>query len=171
MQKTSQQGQSFLAVFPTDCGFGYTRCYDALRFTEWGLERASGDKNTVCVRKFIRLINLHKPTDIILEDIPREQEHERPRTSKLIIALAQISMSQGCTVHFYSRAQIREAFHTHHAFTKHEIATAIGRIVPELQSAVPPKRKVWESDSLAMPFFSAISLALTHFHFEPDHRA
>ncbi len=164
--KTSQE-RKFLALFPTYCGVGYAVARDADSFSAWGLRKAVGDDaNKIAIRKFVRLLNRHKPTDIILEDIPKDAEHKRSRVAALIISMSQIAMSQGCTVYFYTRAQIRDAFHMHGAFTKHEIAEVIGTIMPELTHAIPPKRRVWETDPPAMSFFCAASLALTHFHFE-----
>ncbi|WP_262692485.1 hypothetical protein [Kordiimonas aestuarii] len=153
-----------LAIYPNGPGFGFALFRNTDAILAWGVKRAAGDKNKVCVRKFIRLLNKSHPTDIVLEDIPREQEHRRPRVADLIISLAQISMAQGCEVHFYSRAQIREAFQTRHAFTKQEIAEAVGAIIPNLTHLVPPHKKPWEVEHKAMSYFSAASLALTHFH-------
>jgi len=160
-----------LSLYPNDRGFGYAVCRGINTVCYWGTKRSTGDKNKVCARKFVQLLNQYRPKDVVLEDIPKEQEPRRPRVADLIISLAQISMAQGCTVHFYSRAQIRDAFQTHNAFTKQEIAEAIGAIVPELKKQIPPKRRLWETEPMAMAYFSAASLALTHFHFDQNEQS
>jgi len=160
-----KRGRTVLAVYPNGHGLGYAVFANPDTLSAWGLKRAASDKNMVCIRKFVRLLNMAKPKEVILEDIPKDQEARRPRVADLIVSIAQIAMAQGCTVHFYSRSQIREAFHTRAAHSKHEIATAIGSVLPQLARLVPPKRKLWETEPLAMSYFSAASLALTHFHF------
>lgn len=161
-----KRGRTTLAIYPNGYGFGYTVFHNPDTLSAWGVKRASGDKNTVCVRKFIQLLTMVKPADIILEDIPKKQEKRRARVADLIVTMAQMAMAQGCEVHYYSRDRIKEAFETRHAFTKHEIATAIGSMLPKLRSQVPPKRKPWEGEPLALTYFCAASLALTHFHFD-----
>ncbi len=163
MEQPTQQDRITLAIYPNDRGFGYAVCRNADTICLWGTKRSIGDKNKACVRKFVQLLNQHQPTDVILEDIPKEQEHRRPRVADLIVSLAQISIAQECNIHFYSRAQIRDAFRTYNAFTKQEIAKAIGAIVPEMKELVPPKRKLWETEPMPMAYFAAASLAFTHF--------
>ncbi len=167
MNTTPRGKGPLLAIFPTSIGFGYSLHKDADTFIDWGIKWATGDKNKVCLRKFITLVNLYRPSTLILEDIPKDKAEQRPRTAELINAVAQIAATQNIIIRRYSRAQIRTAFEAQSAQSKQQIAEAIGASIPELKPFVPPMRKLWEPDQSAMSFFSAVSLALTHYHFKP----
>lgn len=167
MNKNRKYGQLVLAVFPTRIGFGFA-LYKGTSIQDWGIKWATKDKNKVCVRKFVKLINLYKPEILVLEYIPEEAADHRPRTTELNHALGQIAKAQGIRLFRYSRDEIRKTFEVNGAKTKQKIAEVVGHMTPELQSLVPPPRKIWQPEADAMTYFSAASLALTHFHFSSE---
>ncbi len=153
-----------LAVYPTRIGFGYSVHSDADTLLDWGIKwAANDDKNKVCTRKFITLINYYTPAVLILEEIPADVVAARPRVADLILSIASIAATQDIRVYLYSREQIRAAFEPFGAKTKHEIAEQVAEALPELASLIPEKRKLWEPEAASMSFFSAASLALTHY--------
>ncbi|MFC3051401.1 hypothetical protein [Kordiimonas pumila] len=161
---TSHKGPDLLlTVFPTRIGFGYSVHSSADTLLDWGIKWATEDKNKVCTRKFITLINYYKPASLVLEEIPSDVVEARPRVADLIRSLASIAATQNIRVYLYSRDQIREAFNPFGATTKHEIAGKTAEALPILSSLVPPKRKLWDPEPAAMSFFSAASLGLTHY--------
>ncbi len=121
-----------------------------------------------CLREFVKLLNLVKPDVVVIEDIPHSQKKQRSRVYTLIAAMTETAIDQGFPIHFYSRNQIQDAFATKGAKTKHDIATVIGDMFPKLKGDVPSKRKPWEPEKPATSYFTATSLALTHFHFTPQ---
>ncbi|MCJ9430741.1 hypothetical protein [Kordiimonas marina] len=169
MIKTRAREQLVLAVYPSRIGFGYA-LYKGSTLQEWGIKWAAKDKNKVCVRKFKQLIELSRPDALVLEYIPDEIAERRPRTAELNNALGQIARMNQMKLYRYSRAEIRDAFACHGARTKHAIAKHIGDTTPELQSLVPPPRRLWDPEPDAMTYFSATSLALTYFHFANPER-
>lgn len=163
MHTTISTSGPILAVFPTGIGFGYSVHKDPKTFIDWGIKwTTSENKNNDCVRGFVRLLNLYKPTVLVLEEIAPDAH---TRTAKLTDTLADIATSQGVTVCRYSRKQIQQAFEPDGTPTKKDIAEAVGALIPELQTFVPVARKIWETEHDAMSFFVAASLAITHFHF------
>lgn len=166
MNKTHGRGQRVLAVYPTRIGFGHA-LYKNDTLENWGIKWAAKgeEKNKVCVRKFKGLIEQVRPDILILEYIPDEIAERRPRVAELNNALGQIARMHYIKLFRYSRNEIKQAFEKYGITTKQEIAKKIGDMTPELQSLVPPPRKLWDPEPDAMTYFSAVSLILTYFHF------
>ncbi|WP_417455900.1 hypothetical protein [Kordiimonas sp.] len=166
MNKTHGRGQRVLAAYPTRIGFGYA-LYNDDTLEDWGIKWAAKgeEKNKVCVRKFKQLIEDCRPDILILEYIPDELNERRKRVAELINALGQIARVNHIRLFRYSRGEIKQAFEKHGITTKQAIAEKIGDMTPELQSLVPPPRKLWDPEPDAMTYFSAVSLILTYFQF------
>jgi Holliday junction resolvasome RuvABC endonuclease subunit len=160
--------RAILAVYADGFGLSHAILNNPKALVAWGLKRATGDKNMACLREFVKLLSLVKPDVVVLEDIPHSQKKQRSRIYKLIAAITEAAINQDIPVHFYSRKQIQEAFAGKGAKTKHQISTTIGEVFSKLKSSVPPKRRPWEPEQTAISYFTAISLALTHFHFLPN---
>ena len=160
------RGQRVLAAYPTRIGFGYA-LYKGDALEDWGIKWAAKgeEKNKVCVRKFKQLIEGCRPDILILEYIPDELNERRKRVAELINALGQIARINHIKVFRYSRGEIKQTFEQYGITTKQAIAEKIGDMTPELQSLVPPPRKLWDPEPDAMTYFSAVSLILTYFHF------
>jgi len=159
--------RTVLAIHADGFGLSHATFNNPKTILAWGLKRATRDKNMSCLRQFVKLLSLVKPDIVVLEDIPHSQKKQRSRVYTLISAMTEVAIERDCPVRFYSRKQIQEAFALKGASTKHEISSVIGDMFPKLKSAVPPKRKPWEPEPIATSYFTAASLALTHFHFLP----
>ena len=59
-----------------------------------------------------------------------------------------------------SRINVREGFRDLGVQSKDDIAALLARMFPELQSKLPPKRKIWKREHFSMPLFDAVALAV-----------
>jgi hypothetical protein len=58
--------------------------------------------------------------------------------------------------------EIKEFFRPFKANTKHEIASMLARIFPELFWKLPPKRRAWEPERQIMTVFDAVALGFAY---------
>jgi hypothetical protein len=59
-----------------------------------------------------------------------------------------------------NRIKVREACRDYGVRSKDDIAILLVRMFPELQSKVPPRRKIWKHEHFSMPLFDAVALAV-----------
>jgi hypothetical protein len=85
---------------------------------------------------------------------------------ELIDDIAILASARKIKVTRLARSAAKQAFGGARGLTKHEIATAIARLFPELAPRLPPLRKPWMPEDYRMAIFDSVALALSFFHFE-----
>lgn len=61
------------------------------------------------------------------------------------------------------KTEVGEVFRLIHAESKHEIASMLTQMFPELLWKLPPKRRVWESEHPIMTMFDAVALGFAYW--------
>jgi len=158
MNKLQPKQSGILSISPSSRGFGFAVFTEQGKLVNWGVKRASGDKNTQSLAKVKEKIAQYQPGVIVLEDCSTKEPRRAPRIQKLskqIIALAAKNKIQ-TTV--FSRSQVREVFFADGVGTKHGVAEIIANQFPELAFQLPPKRKLWIPEDPRMDIFDAVAL-------------
>jgi hypothetical protein len=155
-----------LSIFPANRGFGYAVFEDLLSPVDWGVKHIRGEKHDGALRKVRALIDWYQPTVLVLENCAGAGSRKGKRIQELLEAIARIARRRNIVVKRFSRTGIRQCFGRFGARTKHEIARAIARHLPELEPRLPPPRKIWMSEDSRMSIFDAVSLIFTFFCFE-----
>ena len=153
-----------LAIDPSVSGFGYAVLEGPERLVDWGMKSVLGDKNTRSLKWVAHFIDLYQPDRIILENY-RQGSRRCRRVQELIDGIRDLATNQGIKTRSFSRNDVRAAFQTVEARTKHEIAQVIGEFFPELASRVPPYRTCSMKEDDRINIFDAVALALAYFHF------
>lgn len=151
------------AIHATDRGFGYALFEGPYTPYDWGIVFAHGDKNIVCLRKIEIMLDRFSPETLLLEAFGKGSSLRSDRISRLYRAIISLATSRSVNVAIYSRADIKAAFRTVGASTRHEIATAVAQHVDAFRHRLPPPRRAWESEDRRMALFNAGALVLTHF--------
>jgi len=73
------------------------------------------------------------------------------------------SSSRSIPVHVMKSAEVRASFHRFRAKSKHEIASLVAQMFPELLWKLPPKRRIWESEHPIMAMFDAVAIGFAYW--------
>lgn len=159
---TQSKDIRLLAIDPTTKGFGFAVIESPDRLIDWGVKSASGHKPAKCLRKVRELLENYRPAVIVLEDYAAKGSRRCGRVKRLVERIRQLAVENRVKARMVSTAQVREAFAP--ASTKHEVAVAIGRRLPELAHCVPPVRKPWMTEHHSAAIFDAAGFALACLH-------
>jgi len=163
MSETSKEFR-VLAIDPTTRGFAFAVMEDPHRLIDWGVKSVRPAKEDRCLAGVAAQIKFFAPTVLVLENTAGRGSRRCHRVRQLIQAIRSLAAKMGVRTRLISRRQVKAAFATTGALTKHQIALAIAQQLPELARRVPPHRKPWMSEDDRMNVFDAVALALTLFH-------
>ncbi len=153
-----------LAIDPSTRGFGFVVLEGATNLIDWGVKATRKDKNERGLIKVGALLRLYRPDVIVAERHSGKGSRRCHRVAQLIAAMEALAKRDGVRFCRFSRGDIRKVFASFNATTKHEIAHAIARQLPELAPHLPRYRKPWMSEDYRMAIFDAASLALTFLY-------
>ncbi len=158
----ARTGNRVLSLYPNVSGLCYALFESELRPVDWGIKTARRNKHATVMRHANNLTALFSPATIILP--ARHNASNSYRLQRIAIEIERLSVASGIAVHWHSRMDIKACFGRLGAQSKDAIATAIARLMPELDQHLPPVRKLWMSEDYRMGLFDAVALAVTHHH-------
>ena len=152
-----------LGVSPNDRGFGYVVLQGPNRLVDWRVRRTPFPKNRRTIEAIGALIDLYLPTYLVF-DAPDDGLARRAlRTNLLLRAIGRCAADRGVIPVPVPLAAVTEAFAPMEANTRHEIAALLTMQFPELSPYLPPRRRLWMSESRAMSVFNATALVLAFY--------
>ena len=154
-----------LAIDPTARGFGFAILEGPESLIDWGMKEVRDNKDARCLQQVANLIERYEPDVIVVEDVTARSCRRCPRVRLLIRDTFKLALEKKIKIHSVSRRRVRAAFSRFGAHTKHEIAGAIAKRLPELAPRRPPYRKPWMGEDERMSIFDAAAFALTFFSF------
>jgi hypothetical protein len=161
MTKTFSNYPRILSLAPCTYGLGYARVEGLNSLADWGTKCARGNKNAACRLYGKKLIELHQPEVIVLEDTSDRNIRRHLRVQQLTLQLVSIGKKHKVPVVVLRRKDVYETFFGEAEGTKYALAKMIAQRFPdELGSALPPKRRLWMSEDYRMGIFAAVALAL-----------
>jgi Holliday junction resolvasome RuvABC endonuclease subunit len=161
MNPTFRKPIRVLAIDPYSRGFGFAVLKGPDRLVDWGIKECRGEKNSECLEEIERLINYYRPDVIVVEDCSRKGSRRCSRVRELIQGVFKLALARRIKVKTVSMAKVKDRFSEVGAQTKHEIATAITKLFPELGPYLPPERKCYMSEDPRMSVFDAIGWGLS----------
>jgi len=171
MKPSHVQAKRVLAVDPTSRGFGFVILEGPEILIDWGVKQIRTRKHRRCLERIEELIERYEPDVIVLEDCAAKRSRRCQRVCTLIQGIRALAACNKVPTRCFSRLRVRQVFSEQDASTKHEIATAIARQLPELKPHLPPVRKPWMSEDERMAIFDAVALALTYYRLADIQRA
>lgn len=136
-------------------GFGFAVIENVKHLVDWGVTHVWSRNAQEFLIRIERLIERHRPVLIVTEEIPFKKARRGART--LTACLEHFARERRIRFVRCTRAQIRSAFRET-GETKHDIAVALAKEFPELESRLPRRRRAWESEDSRMNIFDALSL-------------
>ncbi len=150
-----------LAIDPFHRGLGFAILEGPHRLVDWGIKKATGDKNIECVRIVKDLIDYYLPHVLVLENSAGKRSRRCARVQELLRAVREATRQKGVKVMDLTPDSVRRAFLP----KKDIVAAAIAGRFPELAPRLPRPRKCGDSEHSAMPVFDATAFAVTFFYF------
>lgn len=153
-----------LAISPNHGGFGFAVLEGVQQVVDWGVRTTQRDLPSPSLTKVEALLRLYSPDTIVAGGHDGNRARRSKRVVQFITALRSLAKRRGMRFRFFSREKIRRVFASFQAVTRHQIAHAIARQLPEIAQHLPRYRKPWMNEDYRMIIFDAISLALTLFY-------
>ena len=160
------QHATVLAVDPTVRGMGYVVMEGPDDVIDWGTSHVHFRKNRFVERKVTKLIEFCSPDVLIIEDAADGRRCARVNT--LLASLEQLAMERGLEVVKVSHGNVLQTFSNFDVSTKHAIARKLVEFYPQLDSMLPGKRKIWESEDGRYGIFDAAALGFAHYYLQQD---
>jgi Holliday junction resolvasome RuvABC endonuclease subunit len=164
MTKPDNTSLCVLAIDPASRGCGFAVVEGRFQLIDWGRKTTKDNKNTRYIRLVSDLIERYEPDVLVVEDYRAKGARRCERVQLLIRTLSKLARRKGIRCHLCSRLKVIKVFSLAGARTKHEIATVIATMFPELAPQIPPPRKPWMNENHRMSIFDAVAFALTFFH-------
>jgi len=145
--------ERFLALdlHPRSLGYAVFENADLL---DWGLRKWGSGDNITARRKLCRLIDLWKPTRILIREGAPHQEYA------IVQALASGSTVPIRTV---KRRMVHSAFSSSRRLSRFDIAKLVAESYPELALRVPTARKLGHAEPFQIRMFNAAAIGIAHF--------
>jgi hypothetical protein len=150
--------RSIVGVDPGSRGLAFV-FYERGTLLDWGTRRRDGDELAL----LDQLLDRCNAEVLVLEDPDAARSERRPRVRRLLRLMARHAAERGVTVLTVSRFAVRYAWACRDATRKQAVAAKIGAMFPEIESLVPPKRKIYSSEHTRTDIFDAASLLLHVF--------
>jgi hypothetical protein len=153
-----------LAIDPTTKGFGFAVMEGPDELVDWGVRSAfSDDKNATTLELVSDLFERYRPEIIVLQDARSGKWRRCERVRDLLWDVSRLALQKKISTRLISHARMRAVFGDLGARTKHEIAAAIAKRLPELWPRQPRYRQPWMPEDYSMAIFDAAALAITFY--------
>jgi hypothetical protein len=162
-------GKAALAIYPTTTGVSWMLFDGPLSPVDWGgsslAKRTKGAKakNERLLGEVAKLLSLHRPHTLVLEDFESPASRREERIRSLCRSLISLAAVEGIAVHMLTRKQVVACFASSNATTRHEVAKVVVSYVSEIGRLLPSKRKAWEPEKHIMGLFNATALLIAHY--------
>jgi Holliday junction resolvasome RuvABC endonuclease subunit len=153
-----------LGIDPNSKGIGFAVLTNDNKLVDWGTKYLSKHRpisRKLQHRNYLRimddLIDLFRPDAVICEDWTARNCRRSVTTKKLLYHINLLTTQREIPVYTYSRNHIINVFKGYGANSKHEIATFLSNLFPELLPQLPKKRKAWMTESVHMNMFIGLA--------------
>jgi hypothetical protein len=143
-----------VAIDPTHRGLAFA-FFEEGRVRDWGTRR--GASRTAALD---RILQQYAPAVVFLEDADAHHSERRQATRVILGNLAAHARASGCSVVVVSRREVRDQWLARGVTKKQAAATDIAKRFPELESVLPPTRKIYRSEDARIHIFDAASLVI-----------
>jgi hypothetical protein len=152
-----------LGLHPTTAGMGWVVATSPLGLVDWGVIRARGDKNTVCLKRVSELLDTYAPEAVVLRHPAGSSRRRVMRVARLVTAVTGLAQNRGSDVTLIAKREVKRIFARFGVSTRHEIAEFLAANIDALASRLPPRRKPWMREDERLGLFDAAALMVCHF--------
>lgn len=150
-----KDNRAILAIDPGPRGVAFV-FFENGTLLDWGT-RGRGRKELQVLEE---MLDRFKADVLVLEDTDALGCERRARWKHITRRMAERARARGVAVETVSRYAVRRAWAALGQTNKHEVATAIAALFPEMEPCVPRLRRDWDSEDARAGVFDAFSLLL-----------
>lgn len=144
-----------LAIDPGPRGVAFV-FFENGTLLDWGTR--GRDRNELAVLD--AMLDSFRADVLVLEDPDALACERRVRWKHILRRMAERALARRVVVEKVSRHAVHRAWATLGKTNKHQVATAIGAMFPEVTPCVPRMRRDWDSEDARTGVFDAFSLLL-----------
>jgi len=133
---------------------------------DWGMVFYPLNDGAQCAtasKRVASLLRLYIPSVVIVGRARVLHVQNCSGVRPILRAIRRAASSRLIPVHLMKKAGVRKAFRLAHVKTKHEVASFVAQMFPELLWKLPPKRRIWESEHPIMAMFDAVALGFAYW--------
>ena len=154
-----------LAIALRSRRFAYAVFERSDRLLDWGMvfyplnntkQRAAASK------RIASLLTLFAPSEVVVGKTHLLNIHKGSGVRPILRSIRRETSSRLIPVRLMNRIEMKKAFCLFRAKSKHEIASMLAEVFPELLPRLPAKRRIWESEHPRMAMFDAIALGFAY---------
>jgi hypothetical protein len=155
-----------LAISLRSRRFGFAVFEGPNRLLDWGMvfyplnndvQRAAASKRVAS------LLTLYIPSVVVVGRARPLNVRSGSGVCPILRSIRGESSSRMIPVQFMRTAVVKGVSRQFRAKSKHEIATMIAQMFPELLWKLPPKRRIWESEHPIMAMFDAVAMGFAYW--------
>ena len=146
----------YLGIETTSTGFCFAVLNDTERLIDWGCREVEGD-TSFFLRKLGKVIDTYRPDVLVVEDPAESLKGDKVKDW---LAWAEEYAHKRKIKSVAVSREMFQALTASYGSSKRERAKRLGRLFPELEKLVPPRRKTWKSEKRRMGIFVALERAL-----------
>lgn len=120
-------------------------------------------QRTAASRRIASLFTQLTPSEVVVGKARLLDSRDDSGVRLILRSLRHEASSRLIPVRFMKRPELSEVFCRFHVKSKHEIASMLAQVFPELLWKLPPKRKIWESERPRMAMFDAVALGFAYW--------
>ena len=142
---------------------GFAIIEGSVELVHWGMiyyEKNQDARISAASKRVAVLLERFVPSVLAIERSKTEKAHSPENLELLYRTIRREASRSSVPMFMFTRIKVREAFQDFGVGSKDEIMALLGRMFPELQPNLPPKRRLWEPEHFSMPMFDAVALAV-----------
>ena len=159
-----QNPERALALHATSRGFAFCVFDGPGTLSDWGIKHVgTGDKNKNSILVIEHLVARFDPHFIVIEDVTEAGGRRSARVKHLYRDVEKLADRGNLDTYSYPWQMVFSVFADGKPQTRHDLATMIAVILPQIGRRLPPKRKAWLPMDPRRALFDAAALAITHY--------
>ncbi|MGD0904705.1 MAG: hypothetical protein ABR924_17350 [Terracidiphilus sp.] len=136
------------------------------RLVDWGMvfyPLNSSTQRAAASKRVASLLTLFAPSEVVLGKARLLNTRKGSGVRPILRSIKHEALSRLIPVRFMKEIELKEVFGLFHVNSKHEVASMLAQVFPELLWKLPPKRRIWESERPRMALFDAIALGFAYW--------
>jgi hypothetical protein len=138
---------------------GYAVFENPRRLLDAGIVRLKSREDVK--RRLSHLIQTYRPDVLVLRKLQPDSARDNSDTRYILRSARHVARQASVAITQINEKQLRERMTG--AENKHEFASFLAQLFPQLAWRVPPRRRLWQSERRCMAIFDAVAYGITYF--------
>jgi D-alanyl-D-alanine carboxypeptidase len=155
-----------LAIALRSGRFGYAVFEESDSLLDWGMvfyPLKNSAQRAAASKRVASLLSQFAPSMVIVQYARSQNVRDGSGVRPSLRSIRRETSARLIPVRVMKSAEVKEAFRPLRATSKHEIASGLTEVFPELLWKLPPKRKIWETEHFRMILFDAVALGFAYW--------